>query len=96
MVERSDKLIDFLSGERKIITVTGISKDPNETVIFNSAEYELVSCGSSKTVDGGECELVGGKAELLLEIDEKGVYTLTVTAKIGREIIKKEATVRVR
>lgn len=91
-----DEPIDFIPGERKIITVRVEPIDPNETVIVNKAWYELMPCGSESVLERGDCETSGDKAELLLGIDEKGSYTLKVTAEVGREVIKKKVSVRVR
>ncbi len=91
--------IDFLSGERKILSGNAVPIDPCETVVINSARYELVSCGTSLILENGECEISENdksRYQLLLGIDKKGSYELTVTLEIGRETIKKRVNIKVR
>lgn len=91
--------IEFISGERKLLVGEAVPLDKNETVVIDDAKYMLTKCASDEEVESGECEVDSGgtgKWRLLLEMDTKGNYALTVTLKIGRETVKKRVNIVVR
>lgn len=91
--------LEFLTGEKKYLVGEAVPLDRNETVVINSARYELTRCVGGEKLENGECEVDAsstGKWRLLLGIAEKGNYTLTVTLEIGKETVKKRVNIVVR
>ena len=93
-----NKIIDeivFKVGEKRELTMTVHSDDSNENVVIASAEFELREQFGDKTVQRGSCEVDGAEAVVFLDLAEKGLHELKVTAYVGREVIIKTANIKV-
>lgn len=87
--------IRFYSGEVKEVTAVVHSRTDNEIVVINSASYELRTIPQNLIVEEGVCEVKGNEALVLLEMNEKGIYEITVTAHVGREKIIEKSMIKV-
>lgn len=79
--------ITFHEGEKREITAVITSKNLQDLVIIASADYELKKTGDSAVVQKGSCEIEGNEVTIFLDLIERGVYELKITASVGREVI---------
>lgn len=86
--------IEFYAGEKKYIDILVVPKNQNDTVVINSAVYELLK--EEEVVETNDCKTDGAHIEILLGIDIEDVYTLKVTVIIGAETFIQKSTIVVR
>ena len=91
----SDRKIHFYEGERKEVTATVRSKTSNEVVVITSSTFEVTRVRDNTVVQKGTCEISGNEATALLEINQKGVLELKITACVGREVVIEKAEIKV-
>ena len=87
--------ITFHEGERRELTATVTSKNPKETVVIASAEFELRKVYDDSLVQSGSCDVVGNEATVFLDLNLKGNFVLKTTSYVGREVIIKKILVDV-
>lgn len=87
--------IRFFAGEIKEVTAVVHSKTVDEVVVINSATFELTDGINGTTISEGTCEVQGSEASVLLEMPNKGIYEIVITANVGREVIKEKAIIKV-
>lgn len=79
--------ITFHEGEKREVTVVVTSRNLQELVIIADASYELKKTSDNEIVQRGSCEIEGSEVTIFLELVERGMYELKVTALVGREVI---------
>jgi hypothetical protein len=87
--------IVFYEGEKRELTATVHSEDPDEVVVIASAEFELRAQLTGEVVQSGVCEVNDCGAVVFLDLAEKGSYELKVTTHVGREDIVDKHLIRV-
>lgn len=85
----------FYEGERKEITATVSPKNENEVVVITSATFELERVSDKTVIQTDNCEISGNEISMLLEVDTAGIFGLTMTAYVGKEVVKKTALIKV-
>ncbi len=91
-----DNTIIFLAGEERFVCAKLEPKDPNETVVITSAVWSLFDRCNGETVESGDCEVEGREMRVLIGSECTGLFTLEVTAKVGRETVKQRCNVQFR
>ena len=87
--------IQFFKGEKKYVSCEVIPKNSAETVVITSVVYELATIKKKQIIETGACTIEGNKAQVLLDMDERGSFLLTFTAVVGPETIKASAIIDV-
>lgn len=87
--------IIFYEGEKRELTATVHSENPDEVVVIASAEFELRNQLTGDLVQSGGCNVEGCEALVYLNLETKGVYELKVTSHVGREVIVDKHTIKV-
>lgn len=87
-------MFDFFKGERKFVSATLRPKKPGEIAVITKAKYELFD--ADRLIEKGSCKIKGDTAEILLETDRQGCYTLKMTFTVGLETIIGKTIVAVR
>ena len=85
----------FIEGEKREVTATITSKNPDETVVIADAHFELLKKSNNSVIQSGACEFTGNEVTVLLDLAEKGSYVLKITSNVGREVIKSKVLVDV-
>lgn len=85
----------FIEGEKREVTATITSKNPDERVVIASAHFELLKKSNNSVIQNGTCEIAGNEVTVLLDLAEKGNYVLKITSNVGREVIKSKVHVEV-
>lgn len=85
--------ITFNKGEKREVTATITSKNPKETVVVASAEFELRKTSDCSIVQKGSCEVTGNEVVVFLDLAKKGDYKLKIISSVGREVVISKALV---
>lgn len=83
----------FKRGETREISGYCEPKNQNEKAVIHSATFELFAGSSNNIVDSGNCNVDQDKFSFLFQADEDGCYELEVIVSVGKEVIKKTATI---
>lgn len=86
------KDISFYKGEKKYLIFEVTSKT-KQTVIITSATWEIQK--NDEIIQQGICEIDGPKMQMLLEINERGMYLLELTYQIAPETRKVRGIINV-
>lgn len=88
--------LKFYKGEKREVTATVRSRNPKETVVIASAEYEVRKQFSEEVVQSGTCEINGAEATCCLDLNLPcGNYEIEIKSCVGREVIIKKARVEI-
>lgn len=86
----------FYAGEEKYVEAKAAAAKRNQTVVIDSAMYELSKKAGGDVVETGECEIRGDKVRFLLRTAEVGTYSLKITVSAGEETIIQRVPVSVK
>lgn len=87
--------LTFIEGEKREVTATITSKNPEETVVIASANFELIKKSDNSVLQSGNCEIEGNEVTVFLDLTAKGSYVLKIASNVGREVIKSKVNVEV-
>lgn len=79
--------ITFHEGEKREVNVIVTSKNLQDLVVITDAQYELKKTSDNTVVQKGSCEIEDNEVTIFLDLIERGVYELKITARVGREVI---------
>lgn len=79
--------ITFHEGEKREVNVTVTSRNSQDLVVIALANYELKRTSDNTIAQQGSCEVKGSEITIFLDLVERGMYELKVTASVGREVI---------
>lgn len=88
-------MLKFRVGEVQYVSATARAETQNEIAVINSAHYKLMHYEDKTVIDEGNCEVEGNMLRVLLTFLEEGLYTLSIKAQIGKEIIIKDKAISV-
>lgn len=89
---------EFFSGEKRYIEGCVLPQKNGETVVINSAKFELSKAFSEEIVATGKCDINGGTFSVLLDFLElkPGEYGLKFTLEVGGETVIERVGVSVK
>lgn len=80
---------EFFSGERRYVEGYVLPQKNGETVVINSAKFELSKAFSEEIVATGKCDINGGQFSILLDFLNlsPGEYSVKFTLAVGGETV---------
>lgn len=78
-----DEYITYYVGEKDEIEGYVQPKKAGETVVINSARYEITEEITEALVDEGNCDIVGNHFSAMLSFAQQGNYVFKVYLKVG-------------
>lgn len=86
--------LDFIAGEERYIQFE-VTSTKGETVVITEASYVITH--GEEVVDTGSCEIVNNSTmQILVCMNEWGVYDVEITYKIAPETRKARCRINVR
>ena len=86
--------LEFDVGEIKYVTAIIRTRNKNDTIVINEANWELYD-SPEHMINNGVCLISGDEVSALIETKKKGNYILKFIVKIGPEKIIEKIAVRV-
>ena len=86
--------LEFDVGEKKYVTAVIRTRNENDTIVINEANWELYD-SPEHMIDSGICLVSNDEVSALIETNIKGNYILKFIVKIGPEKIIEKIAVRV-
>lgn len=89
---------EFFSGEKRYVEGCVLPQKSGETVVINSAKFELSKAFGEENIATGNCEIDGGQFSVLLDFLElkPGEYGLKFTLEVGGEMVIERVGVSVK
>lgn len=86
--------LEFDVGEKKYVTATIKTRNKNDIIVINKANWELYDNPNS-LIENGNCLVSGNEVSALIETLNKGNYILKFIVTIGPETIIEKIAIRV-
>ncbi len=87
---------EFYVGEKRELEGYVLPETRGETVVINSAKYEVRKELSEEVIQSGSCDIDGNNFKAMLSFTEAGRFYYRVTLTVGEETVIDEAVITVK